>query len=66
MSLPLPATHSDPTEKIPDAHRAEPWYLLNFIAPAIRRSEILDARIRTYNTIHGTELRVFAPQVVEG
>ena len=65
MSLPLPATHSDPTEKIPDAHRAEPWYLLNFIAPAIRRSEILDTRIRTYNTIHGTDLRVFAPQVVE-
>lgn len=65
MSLPLPATHSDPTEKIPDTHRAEPWYLLNFIAPAIRRSEILDTRIRTYNTIHGTDLRVFAPQVVE-
>ena len=65
MSLPLPATHSDPTEKIPDTHRAEPWYLLNFIAPAIRRSEILDARIRTYNTIHGTDLRVFAPQIVE-
>ena len=65
MSLPLPATHSDPTEKIPDAHRAEPWYLLHFIAPAIRRSEILDTRIRTYNTIHGTDLRVFAPQVVE-
>lgn len=65
MSLPLPATHSDPTEKIPDTHRAEPWYLLNFIAPAIRRSEILDARIRTYNTIHNTDLRVFAPQVVE-
>ena len=65
MSLTLPATHSDPTEKIPDAHRAEPWYLLHFIAPAIRRSEILDTRIRTYNTIHGTDLRVFAPQVVE-
>ena len=65
MSLPLPATHSDPTEKIPDTHRAEPWYLLNFIAPAIRRSEILDTRIRTYNTIHNTDLRVFAPQVVE-
>lgn len=41
------------------------WYLLNFIAPAMRRKEILDARIAQYNELHQTDLQVFSPQIVE-
>lgn len=41
------------------------WYLLNYIAPALHRKEQLDARIEAYNSLNGTDLRVFAPQIVE-
>lgn len=41
------------------------WYLLNYIAPAIRRKEILTRRVENFNTAHGTHLQLFAPEIVE-
>lgn len=41
------------------------WYLLNFIAPAMRRKEMLTRRIQLFNSTNGTDLKVFAPEIVE-
>lgn len=41
------------------------WYLLNYIAPAMRRKEMLEARVRAYNSQNNTDLTIFAPEIVE-